>query len=103
MLEVVGCMSVEQKLKFDVLTIFKIKNDMMPDYLVGKLRYCSAGSYCNFWDPNFVIHRCYTGKRYKTLFYRDLSQFNNRPVVIRGTVDLTYLKKPLRIYLENAV
>ena len=79
-----------------LIMIFKIKNNYAPEYLKQKLYYTNEGGYYDLRSrENFQIDICKINKRYRTLFYKGLSEYNGVPNEIKNVGRIQKFKEKL--------
>ena len=73
--------------------IFKIRNKFAPEYLKEKLKYTNEGGYYDWRrGENFKIDVCKTNKKFKTLIYSGLSEYNKVPSEIKNVSGIREFK-----------
>jgi hypothetical protein len=59
-----------------MITIFKINNHLLPEFLLNKISQNKETHNYNLRDPfKFKINRCRTHKTYNTIFFRGMSMY----------------------------
>jgi hypothetical protein len=81
--------------------IFKIKNNMAPDYLSSKLIYTREATTCvlrnadDFHLPRY--NRTYTEN---SLWHAGFKKFNKLPINVKTSENLNYFKEDIRKHLK---
>jgi hypothetical protein len=85
MLCVLNLMSVKTIIHLNIMiTIFKINNHLLPEFLFNKISHNKETHNYNLRDPfKFKINRCRTHKTYNTIFFRGLSMYNMLPLQLK--------------------
>ena len=85
MLNTLNFLNVKETIYYNSLVmIFKIRNNFAPEYLKEKLKYINEGGYYDLrGGENFKINVCKTNRKFKTLFYSGLSEYNTVPREIK--------------------
>jgi hypothetical protein len=81
-----------------LVTIYKIKNKLMPNYLSSKVTYNSNLHRYSLRNNNmFKIDICRTNRKFNTLFYKGLSTFNMLPWPTKECTNVnSFRKEPVR-------
>ena len=97
MLNTLDFLNVRETIYYNsLIMIFKIKNNFAPEYLKQKLYYTNYGGYYDWRSrENFRIDICKTNKRYRTLFYKGLSEYNGVPNEIKNVGRIQKFKEKL--------
>lgn len=103
MFERLDVLMIDEQIKFDTLVlIFKIKNNLTPDYLSRKIRLTSQVTTRNLRRPD-EIRLPSRNKRIDTnsIFFKGITLFNNLPQEMKGSSDLNSFKIELSKYLRD--
>jgi hypothetical protein len=97
MLNILQLMDVKTRIIYNTLvTIYKIKNKLMPNYLLNKVTYNSNLQRYSLRNNNmFKIDICRTNRKFNTLFYKGLSTFNMLPWPIKECTNVNSFRKEL--------
>jgi hypothetical protein len=97
MLNILQLMDVKTRIIYNTLvTIYKIKNKLMPNYLLNKVTYNSNLHRYSLRNNNmFKIDICRTNRKFNTLFYKGLSTFNMLPWPIKECTNVNRFRKEL--------
>lgn len=102
MLKVLEILDVKEKIYFNrMILIFKIVNDLTPVYLKNRIKKYDVNY--NLRDTEkLYISKCKSNKRYKTLFYAGLSEYNKLPTEIKKIVNnVNQFKNALKKHIIN--
>jgi hypothetical protein len=97
MLNILQLMDVKTRIIYNTLvTIYKIKNKLMPNYLLNKVTYNSNLHRYSLRNNNmFKIDICRTNRKFNTSFYKGLSTFNMLPWPIKECTNVNSFRKEL--------
>lgn len=101
MLEALMFMSVKQRIYYDsLILIFKIKNNLMPDYLKNEISFVSQHHNHNVRSKNnFRINFMKKSKSQRTIFFNGLNLFNKLPNDLKNEINLNRFKTLLVKYV----
>lgn len=101
MLDCLGWLSISQRIKFNcIVMIFKIKHDLLPEYLKNELNYV-----CNMSNRNLRNAHDFRLPNYKldvtrkSIFYDGIKLFNGLPQYLKEISSLTKFKSECKKYI----
>jgi hypothetical protein len=95
MLDNLEWQSTKQLIYMNTLVfIFKIKNNVAPDYLTSKLLYTREATTCVLRNADdFRLPRYYRTYTKNSLWHDGLNEFNKLPINVETSENLNYFKK----------
>lgn len=102
LLECLCWMNVKQKLMFDAMIfIFKLRNDMLPEYLSdGLVEVAAVQPYSLRNGTNLRPERCRLSSTQSSIFYDGINYFNNLPNSVKSETNMNAFKKKLCEFIK---
>lgn len=103
MLRALNWLSIDQKIKLNTLiTIFKIKNGLLPIYLSENINYNRTEHGMNTRNRNdFKLPRISSERAKKNIYYNGLKLFNELPNEIKNEVNIVRFKENCFTYIRD--
>lgn len=103
MLEALQWLNVRQRVYFNTLvTIFKIRQNMLPSYLLSQVSYVKDSCRYNLRSgDDFKVPHIIKGTAQNNLFYKGIKEFNDLPEGIKKIVKFRTFKNELSKYIKK--
>lgn len=103
MLDCLGWMTIKQRVNFNtIVLIYKIINNLLPNYLTNKINYVKDGHNYNLrTNEHFKLKFFNNKKNENNLYYKGMQMYNKLPIEIKNAKNIKSFKLNLSPYVKK--